>query len=101
MPALRTPYSEVLLSSVPKHPVLLIGLKGRVSGIADLCERFHIPALVTYKAKGVVPDRHPWFGGILTNGTLERDILQRADAFVAVGLDDVELLPGPGITRRG
>jgi acetolactate synthase I/II/III large subunit len=95
VPALGTPYSEVLLSPVPKHPVLLIGLKGRASGIADLCERFHIPALVTYKAKGVVPDRHPWFGGILTNGALEREILERADAFVAVGLDDVELLPRP------
>jgi acetolactate synthase-1/2/3 large subunit len=83
-----------------RRPVLLIGLGGRVPGIGELCERFRIPALVTYKAKGAVPDRHPWFGGILTNGSLEREILERADAFVAVGLDEVELLPRPWSYRQ-
>jgi len=78
-----------------RRPVLLIGLGGRVPGIAEICERFRVPALVTYKAKGTVPDRHPWFGGIFTNGALESEILRRADAFVAVGLDEVELLPRP------
>jgi acetolactate synthase-1/2/3 large subunit len=76
-----------------KRPALLIGLGACTAGIGDLCERFHVPALLTYKAKGVVPDRHPWFGGIFTNGSLERRILERADEFVAVGLDEVELLP--------
>jgi acetolactate synthase-1/2/3 large subunit len=78
-----------------RRPVLLIGLGARARGIGDICERFHVPALVTYKAKGVIPDWHPWFGGVLTNGSLERDILERADTFVAVGLDEVELLPRP------
>jgi acetolactate synthase I/II/III large subunit len=78
-----------------RRPVLLIGLGARRRGMAEICEQFHVPALVTYKAKGVVPDRHPWFGGVLTNGSLERDLLERADAFVAVGLDEVELLPRP------
>lgn len=32
---------------------------------------------------------------MLTNGALERKILERADEFVAVGLDEVELLPRP------
>lgn len=86
---------EAPVNLVSRRPVLLIGLGARTRGIADLCERFHLPALVTYKAKGVVPDRHPWFGGVLTNGALERDLLERADAFVAVGLDEVELLPRP------
>jgi acetolactate synthase-1/2/3 large subunit len=58
-----------------------------------MCERFNIPALVTYKAKGVVPDTHSWFGGVLTNGALEREVLEGADAFLAIGLDPVELLP--------
>jgi acetolactate synthase-1/2/3 large subunit len=93
-PSPRVPDDAAVIVDA-KRPLLLIGLGGRASGIADLCERFHIPALLTYKAKGVVPDRHPWFGGILTNGSLEREILRRADAFVAVGLDDVELLPRP------
>jgi acetolactate synthase I/II/III large subunit len=78
-----------------RRPVLLIGLAARTGGIAALCERFRVPALVTYKAKGVVPDRHPWFGSVFTNGALEREILECADAFVAVGLNEVELLPRP------
>jgi acetolactate synthase-1/2/3 large subunit len=82
-----------------RRPVFLIGLGARTKEIAkairDLCECFGIPALVTYKAKGVVPDTHRWFGGVLTNGAMERDQLERADAFIAVGLDPVELLPRP------
>ena len=80
-----------------RRPVLLIGLAARTAGIPALCERFRVPALVTYKAKGLVPDRHPWFGGVFTNGALEREILECADTFVAVGLDEVELLPRPWI----
>ena len=80
-----------------KRPLFLVGLGGRRADVArkigDCSERFGIPALVTYKAKGVVPDAHPWFGGVLTNGSLERELLERADAFIAVGLDPVELLP--------
>ena len=80
-----------------KRPVFLLGLGARSAAISrevrEMCERFNIPALVTYKAKGVVPDTHSWFGGILTNGALEREVLEGADAFLAIGLDPVELLP--------
>ncbi len=82
-----------------RRPVLLIGLGARsptlASHLRELASRVGIPALVTYKAKGVVPDRHPWFAGVLTNGALEREVLERADVFLAVGLDPVELLPRP------
>jgi acetolactate synthase I/II/III large subunit len=82
-----------------KYPAILLGLGARSAAIAEavreLCEHFHIPALVTYKAKGVIPDHHPWFGGVFTNGALEREVLDRADAFFAIGLDPVELLPTP------
>ncbi|MGH9355770.1 MAG: thiamine pyrophosphate-dependent enzyme, partial [Terriglobia bacterium] len=81
------------------RPLFLIGLGGRTTAIAAavraMCESFGFPALVTYKAKGVVPDEHPWFGGVLTNGALEREIMERSDLFLAVGLDPVELLPRP------
>ena len=88
-----------LLSSIPsivenaKRPLFLIGLGARSRAIRELCDRFSIPALVTYKAKGAVPDRHPWFGGVFTNGSLEREIVEQADLLIAVGLDPVELLP--------
>jgi acetolactate synthase-1/2/3 large subunit len=65
------------------------------NALRSVTESYHIPALVTYKAKGVIPDKHAWFGGVLTNGALERGVLEQADLFVAVGLDPVELLPRP------
>jgi len=82
-----------------RRPLLIAGLGAREERIAravrGLCDRCAIPAMVTYKAKGVVPDRHPWFGGVFTNGTLEREMLEKADLVIAVGLDPVELLPRP------
>lgn len=98
-----TPKREAAPAEMPplrwRRPVCLAGLGARTPAIAAairrLCERCGIPALVTYKAKGVLPDGHPWFGGVLTNGALERNILDRADGFLAVGLDPVELLPRP------
>jgi len=95
-----TPSPQPPAPFFPAHrPVILLGLGARTPAIASavrrLCERCGIPALVTYKAKGVLPDQHPWFGGVLTNGALEREILDRADAFLAIGLDPVELLPRP------
>jgi acetolactate synthase-1/2/3 large subunit len=100
MPPLRSiPEDVKVIISKARRPALLIGLDARAPAIATAvraaCERFGIPALVTYKAKGVVPDRHPWFGGILMNGALERSVLERSDVFLAVGLDVVELLPVP------
>ena len=78
-----------------RRAVALVGLGARTPGIAAAIRRLGIPALVTYKAKGVVPDRDPWFAGIVTNGPQERDVLDRADLLLAIGFDLVELMPGP------
>lgn len=78
-----------------RRPILLVGLEARRAGsaIRDFCERRQIPALVTYKAKGVVPDTSPSYAGVFTNGAIERDAIADADLLIAVGLDPVELLP--------
>jgi acetolactate synthase-1/2/3 large subunit len=97
------PHVEQILRTA-KRPLFLIGMGARSTEIStevrELCARFGIPALVTYKAKGVVPDAHPWFAGVLTNGALEREVLERADVFLAIGLDPVELLPRPWTHRQ-
>jgi acetolactate synthase-1/2/3 large subunit len=88
-------------AAIPKstRPLFLIGLGARSERIAGtvrrLCETAGIPALVTYKAKGVIPDDHPWFGGVFTHGALEKEILEQAGLFIGIGLDPVELLPRP------
>jgi len=79
------------------RPLLLAGLRARdhSAAIRAFCVSHRVPAMVTYKAKGVVPDRDAWFAGVFTNGALEREILDQSDLLIAVGLDRVELLPRP------
>ncbi len=81
------------------RPLVIAGLGARraadTSAIRAFCARHRVPAMVTYKAKGVVPDRDPHFAGVFTNGAIEGEILDEADLLIAVGLDPVELLPRP------
>jgi acetolactate synthase-1/2/3 large subunit len=87
---------DALLAGARK-PLLLVGLGARrpedAAAIRGLCERRHVPALVTYKAKGVVPDDHPWFAGVFTNASIEQAIINESDLLIGVGLDPVELIP--------
>jgi acetolactate synthase-1/2/3 large subunit len=82
-----------------RRPLAIVGLAARRPADARwldrICRRYGIPAMVTYKAKGVVPDDHPWFAGIFTNGAIEQSIARQADLILAIGLDPVELLPRP------
>ncbi len=80
-------------------PLVIVGLAARrpedAAAIRQLCERHDLPAMVTYKAKGVVPDSHRCFAGIFTNGAIEREIIDESDLLIGIGLDPVELLPRP------
>ena len=82
-----------------RRPLLLVGLGARrpldAQAIVALCASRGIPAMVTYKAKGTVPDVDPHFAGVFTNGEIERTIVEEADVLLGVGLDPVELLPRP------
>jgi acetolactate synthase I/II/III large subunit len=87
---------ETLLASARK-PLLIVGLGARRAGdaaaIRSLCDARNIPALVTYKGKGVVPDDHPWFAGVFTNATIEQPMIDECDLLIGMGLDPVELIP--------
>jgi acetolactate synthase I/II/III large subunit len=82
-----------------RRPLILAGLHARdgttPQSIRATCASHRVPAMVTYKAKGVVADSDPWFAGVFTNGALERPLLEAADLLIAIGLDRVELLPRP------
>src|SRR5262245_24582521 len=82
-----------------RKPLLLVGVGARRSAAAaairSLCGRRGLPAMVTYKAKGVVADDDPHFAGIFTNGTIELQITDQADLLIGIGFDPVELLPRP------
>ena len=63
--------------------------------LATLVAHLRAPLLTTYKAKGVLSERDPHWAGILTGGEIERPLLETADAILAIGLDEIELLPRP------
>jgi len=94
-PALEPDLAALVIRA--RRPLLLVGLGARrpadAAAVRSFCSTHGAPAMVTYKAKGVVADSDPYFAGVFTNAALEQPILQQADLFVGVGLDPVELIP--------
>jgi acetolactate synthase-1/2/3 large subunit len=82
-----------------ERPVILVGLEAnRDVDPADLRSLAHAlgaAVLTTYKAKGCYPEDDERWAGILTGGAIERPLLERAGALLAIGLDPVELLARP------
>ena len=80
-----------------RKPLLIVGLGARrpedAAAIRSLASRHALPAMVTYKAKGVVADGDSHFAGVFTNAAIEQPIVDEADLLIGVGLDPVELLP--------
>jgi len=79
-----------------RRPAVIIGLEAttpaRAAAARALVEAIGGPALVTYKAKGVLPDRHPLFGGVFTGGEAEAPLLHEADLLLLLGADPVEFI---------
>ena len=94
---------DAMLRSARK-PLMIVGLGARratdANAIRSLCDRRRVPAMVTYKAKGVVPDDHAWFAGVFTNAAIEQDVIAESDLLIGLGLDPVELLPRPWTHRQ-
>lgn len=78
-----------------QRPVVVLGVGSRdaVGQVRDLLRNTEIPALTTYRAKGVVPDSWDNAAGLFTGATLESTVLEAADLILAIGLDTVELIP--------
>jgi acetolactate synthase-1/2/3 large subunit len=87
-----------------RKPILIVGLGARqpadATAVRALAEHKQLPVLVTYKAKGVVPDDHRCFAGVFTHAAIERSMLEQSDCIIGVGLDPVELLPRPWSYRQ-
>ncbi|MCC7274639.1 MAG: thiamine pyrophosphate-binding protein [Alphaproteobacteria bacterium] len=83
-----------------RRPLVLCGLESAsepaaAAAVRELVRTLGCPALVTYKAKGVVADDDPAYVGLFTGGSLEAPCVGEADLIVLVGLDPVELIPQP------
>jgi len=81
-----------------KRPVLLAGIgavRGKASGaIRAFAERVGCPVVVSPKAKGILPEDHPYFAGTLDMACNQVvwDFLKSSDLIVSVGFDPVELI---------
>ena len=87
------------LIAVAKRPVVIAGLEAataeNATAILDTVKALNAPALVTYMAKGVIPDRDANFAGIFTGGQAEFACVSEADLIILAGLDPVELIRKP------
>lgn len=88
-----------------RHPVVVAGVGAvatpahrrgpTVAALRRFVAAGNVPALTTYKGRGLVADSSDTAAGVATGATIEAELLEAADLIVGVGLDPVELIPGP------
>ena len=78
-----------------RRPVLLLGPHAvpYTAGIRAAVVGRGIPALHTYRARGIVPDSADEAAGLLTGGTMEWPLLAQADLIIGLGVDEAEMIP--------
>ncbi len=101
-PAIAAPDDAALaaaraLLAGARKPVVIAGVEAcdAAGPLRALVAALGCPVLVTYKAKGCVPDSDPHSVGIFTGGTLESAVVGEADLILLAGLDPVELILQP------
>ena len=78
-----------------RRPVLLLGAHAvaHTAAIRAAVAGRGIPALHTYRARGIMPDTAAEAGGLVTGGTMEWPLLAQADLIVGLGVDEAEMIP--------
>jgi len=78
-----------------RRPLIMLGT-GAIShtpAIRSALAARGIPALHTYRARGIVPDSMAEAAGLVTGGTMEWPLLAAADLIVGLGVDEAEMIP--------
>jgi acetolactate synthase I/II/III large subunit len=80
-----------------RRPVLLLGAAaiGHAAAIRKALVGSGVPALHTYRARGIVPDPAAEAAGLVTGGTAEWPLLSAADLIIGLGVDEAEMIPAP------
>jgi acetolactate synthase I/II/III large subunit len=78
-----------------RRPVLLLGAAaiGHTAAIRKALVGSGVPALHTYRARGIVPDPAAEAAGLVTGGTAEWPLLSAADLIIGLGVDEAEMIP--------
>jgi len=77
------------------RPVIMLGTGAiaHTAAIRSALAGRGIPALHTYRARGIVPDSSAEAAGLVTGGTMEWPLLAAADLIVGLGVDEAEMIP--------
>ena len=80
-----------------RRPVLLLGAGAipRTAAIRAALAGRGLPALHTYRARGIIPDSAGEAAGLVTGGTMEWPLLSAADLIIGLGVDEAEMIPAP------
>jgi acetolactate synthase-1/2/3 large subunit len=79
-----------------RRPLIAIGLTAARMGlevpILKLLEKSKIAVVLTPMAKGIIPDNHPCFAGVLFHALSDylEDIYEKTDLVIGIGYDPVE-----------
>lgn len=79
-----------------RRPVLAAGLTAMRLGLGkkltDFLEKFRIPVVVTPMAKGIIPEDHPCYSGVLFHCLSDylEDLYEKTDLVIGFGYDPVE-----------
>jgi acetolactate synthase-1/2/3 large subunit len=78
-----------------RRPVIMLGTGAiaHTAAIRSALAGRGIPALHTYRARGIVPDSAAEAAGLVTGGTMEWPLLAAADLIVGLGVDEAEMIP--------
>ncbi|MEP1611298.1 MAG: thiamine pyrophosphate-binding protein [Roseobacter sp.] len=88
--------------NVAQRPIMVVGVDAMnedASGaIKTFVEKFSVPVVTTYKAKGILPENHPLaLGGAGLSPLADKHLLplvQAADLIICVGYDPIEMRTG-------
>jgi acetolactate synthase-1/2/3 large subunit len=79
-----------------RHPVIAIGLTATRLNlkpeILSFLDSFKIPVVISPMAKGIIPEDHPCFAGVLFHSLSDylEDIYEKSDLVIGIGYDPVE-----------
>jgi acetolactate synthase-1/2/3 large subunit len=78
-----------------RRPVLICGPGAlpHASAVRAAVTGSGIPALHTYRARGIVPDTAEEAAGLVTGGTMEWPLLAACDLIIGLGVDPAEMIP--------
>lgn len=73
-----------------EHPVIIAGWGsyGEGDAIIELAEKIRGPILTTFRAKGIIPEAHPWVVGVLgsVGSPQARALVNEADLILTLGV---------------